>query len=69
MVSQLGQLGLQVGTANRQKKPLALLQDLVELGLMFCQTTFQMLEEIRINDELKIPYSNILLDYSSVSNL
>lgn len=45
MFSQLGQLVLQVRAANRQKKPLSLLQDLVQLRLMLCQAGLQTLED------------------------
>ncbi len=45
VLSQLGQLVLQVRTANGQKEPLALLQDLVQLGLMLCQVGLQTLED------------------------
>lgn len=41
--TQLSQLVLQVYTANREKKPLAFLQNLIQLGLVLHQTSFQVL--------------------------
>lgn len=45
MFAQLGQLLLQVRAAHRQKEPLALLQDLIELRLMLRQTSLQPLAD------------------------
>lgn len=43
VIAQLGQLVLQVGAADRQEKSLALLKNLVQLGLMLCEARLQTL--------------------------